>query len=210
MTNYERTHSAAATSLTAKAKASAATTSTTEDKKVSKLTESASELKTSADALLASGEGSVFESSYKEGDPSDMVNYDSEKVTNALKSFVKSYNDTLDNAASSSNAKLSRTVSSMQNNTQANKNLLSKVGITVVSDGKLSLDESKVKTANAQTLKNLFNEENSFGAKTKDFASQINGYSAQDDGSSAKNSYSANGAYNKTGADAGSLYSAYL
>ena len=39
----------------------------------------------------------------------------------------------------------------MQNNTQANKNLLSKVGITVGSDGKLSLDESKVKTANAQS-----------------------------------------------------------
>ena len=50
--------------------------------------------------------------------------------------------------------------------TKANKNLLSKVGITVGSDNKLTVDEDKFKSADMTTVKSLFTGRGSFGKMT--------------------------------------------
>jgi hypothetical protein len=50
--------------------------------------------------------------------------------------------------------------------TKANKNLLSKVGITVGSDNKLTVDEDKFKSADMTTVKSLFTGSGSFGKMT--------------------------------------------
>ena len=49
-----------------------------------------------------------------------------------------------------------RKAAMMTKNTAANRNMLSRVGITIGKDNKLSVDEEKLKKANINDLKSLF------------------------------------------------------
>lgn len=98
---------------------------------------------------------------------------DTEKITGALKDFVKEYNDTVA-AASKVNSK------EVANNTQWMTSLsstmtksLNKIGLSVGIDSKLSLDEAALSKASTTSIKNLFNGEYSYGGQIANKAHSI-------------------------------------
>lgn len=94
------------------------------------------------------------------------TDYDKDAIYKAVSSFAKDYNSLVSASGNSSDNSVLRTSSTMVAYTKANKNLLSKVGITVGSDNKLTVDEDKFKSADMTTVKSLFTGSGSFGKMT--------------------------------------------
>ena len=94
------------------------------------------------------------------------TDYDKDAIYKAVSSFAKDYNSLVSASGNSSDNSVLRTSSTMVAYTKANKNLVSKVGITVGSDNKLTVDEDKFKSADMTTVKSLFTGSGSFGKMT--------------------------------------------
>ena len=134
----------------------------TADKSLSQMKVEADELKKSTEALSDS-------SLWKQSNGS----YDLEKITKAVKTFADDYNDVIDQSAKVSNKDISQYKSWMSSMTNTMSNSLSKVGITVGVDGKLSVDEEAVKKADVKNLKALFSGNNSYASQIEQKASSI-------------------------------------
>lgn len=160
----------------------------TEAKEVKVNTDS---LKKSASALTNTGEKSLFNKKEvtvideKTGEKTTTMQYDKDAIVSAVKSFVKDYNDTLDTAGNISDKNVSRKVGYMEKQTNVYKNSLSKVGITIDDNNKLSVDEKKLKDADMIKIKSLFNGSYSFASQTSQKANQIQQAAA----TAANNSY---------------------
>lgn len=146
--------------------------------------QSASMMKSSADALKTSAaklmDESLFEKKTihskddKTGEESETKDYDWEAITKAVKSFADSYNSVLSKAADSSNKNVLRNGVGMTNLTNRTAlNMLNKIGVTVGEDNKLSVDEEKLKKANISDLKTLFLGNGSFADQIMSKASAI-------------------------------------
>ena len=118
--------------------------------------------------------------------------YDWDAISKSVKSYVDSYNDTMDDAAESSNTSVLRNAAWMTKITKKNESALAKVGISVGSDNKLKVDEDKLKTADINDIKNVFGGNNSYGAQMNYKAQQI-GNAAN----SAANTYTGSGTYSR-------------
>ncbi len=79
------------------------------------------------------------------GEEKVVVDYDRDKISSAVKSFV----------------------------TASNKNMLARVGITIGKDNKLEVDEEKLKTASVSTLKTLFQGSGSYASNIERKASDM-------------------------------------
>lgn len=151
--------------------------SATETEKNSKL------VKTSADALKASAKELHNESLWnkktvktkdeKTGSMTSEEEYDWEKISKSVQSFVKNYNDTMENAKKSSNYSINRSASMITQAAKANSNNLAKAGITLGKDNKLSLDTNKLKNTDVSDLKKLFTGYSSFGSQVASRASSL-------------------------------------
>lgn len=136
-------------------------------------------LKKSAQSLITTGTKSLF--TKKEvtttdettGEKTTSLQYDTSAIANAVKSFAKDYNSTLATASDISSDNVSRYVSYMEKQTKVFEKSLNKVGITIGSDNKLSVDETKLKNADMNMVKSLFNGSSSFAYLTSQKASQI-------------------------------------
>lgn len=82
----------------------------------------------------------------------------------------------------------------MVKNTKTYEKLLGKVGITIGSNNKLSVDEKAFKAADMSTVKTLFNGNSSFAYSTSSRASMIN-FSAASEANKTK-TYTNTGKYN--------------
>lgn len=124
--------------------------------------------------------------------------YDYDAIYKAVKGFVDSYNNVLEDASEVDTKSVLRNTLYMTNQTAAYKNSFSKVGITIGSDNKLSVNEAAIKKADINDLKTLFTGFQSFASKTAQKASAI---------SSASSVASGTKTYTKTGAyDLSNLY----
>ena len=113
--------------------------------------------------------------------------YDTDKIAKAVSSFVKDYNSLVYVLNSASN---------MVNYTRANADLLKKIGISVGSDNKLTVDEDKLKASDMAVVKSVFKDSGSFGQTISAKASTIYGNAvSQLSELSTKNSYTSNGLY---------------
>lgn len=110
-------------------------------------------------------------------------------LNNLVKDFVSSYNDVLTKSNSVNSTEVKNNRSYMNSMTSTMSNSLSKLGISTSTNGKLTLDEDKLKSASIKDIKNLFN-----GDVT--YASQIKGYAD----SIAKAAATSTTLYNKNGA----------
>lgn len=131
----------------------ATTTSTSKDstKTLAAIESDAKELTDSAKALYTRSNNKVFT---KDSGGS----YDTDKIYKAVKRFADDYNSMLDTAGKSSTNRISRSVSSMKNETSYNEKPLKEIGITVdEKTGRLSVDETTFKGADTEKIKNLFN-----------------------------------------------------
>ena len=79
-----------------------------------------------------------------------------------VEDFVENYNDTISALSKTVNTTVRSSGNSIQRMTGIMKTNLSKVGITVASDGKMAVDEEKFKNADPGTVNNVFRGNNSY------------------------------------------------
>ena len=121
--------------------------------------------------------------------------YDTDKIYKAVKSFADDYNSMLDTAGKSSTNRISRSVSSMKNETSYNEKPLKEIGITVdEKTGRLSVDETTFKGADTEKIKNLFNGTGSYAYSVATKAAMTESYAKSE--AAKSNTYTKNGTYN--------------
>lgn len=168
----------------------ATTTSTSKDstKTLAAIESDAKELTDSAKALYTRSNNKVFT---KDSGGS----YDTDKIYKAVKSFADDYNSMLDTAGKSSTNRISRSVSSMKNETSYNEKPLKEIGITVdEKTGRLSVDETTFKGADTEKVKSLFNGIGSYAYSVATKAAMTESYAKSE--AAKSNTYTKNGTYN--------------
>lgn len=168
----------------------ATTTSTSKDstKTLAAIESDAKELTDSAKALYTRSNNKVFT---KDSGGS----YDTDKIYKAVKRFADDYNSMLDTAGKSSMNRISRSVSSMKNETSYNEKPLKEIGITVdEKTGRLSVDETTFKSADTEKIKNLFNGTGSYAYSVATKAAMTESYAKSE--AAKSNTYTKNGTYN--------------
>ena len=103
----------------------------------------------------------------------DSKEYDKDDAFKAVKNFVAEYNDTVSSLAKTSDYRVKSAGNSMTRMTGIMSNSLAKVGVTVGTDGILSVDEETFKTADAGRVKNLFSGKNSYAGIVSSSASRV-------------------------------------
>lgn len=135
---------------------------TTDKTGLTKMKQESDELKKSADAL-----------SDKDLWKTTNGSYDMDKVTKAVKSFADEYNNVIDQSKKVDNKDVTQYKNWMSNLTNTLSNSLSKVGVTVDKDGKLSVDADALKKADSKNVKALFNGSNSYAGQISQKAANI-------------------------------------
>ena len=154
---------------------------------------SADDLKKSADALKDDGlweKKKIKKKDEKTGEEIEVEDYDWDKITKAVKSFVEDYNSVIGHTGDSNSNSVLRNAVWLTGNTESNENILAKIGITVGKGNKMELDEEALKKADISTLKTLFTGHNSFADKVSTKASSISNAAAGSIGT-----YKSNGTY---------------
>lgn len=171
-------------------------TSTSKDsaKTLAQVESAAEDLKSSSDALLEKGSKSLFKKKELTDEKGNTTTgYDTDAIYKAVKAFADDYNSMIDKADDSNVTGILNATSSMVRGTKANSNMLSKIGITIGSDNKLSVDETAFKKADMGTVKSLFNTQGSYGYQVSTQASMANYYAENE--ASKSNTYGDKGMY---------------
>ena len=95
------------------------------------------------------------------------------EISSAVKNFVNDYNSLVEEAADTSNSKVTGKVSFMTSQTNAYKSSLENIGITINNDKTLTVDEKKLNSADVNDVKKLFNGSSSMAYQTFVRASSI-------------------------------------
>lgn len=159
----------------------------------------ASDLVTSAKKLTATGKDSLFASEEK---------YDADATYKAVSNFITQYNDTVDALSKVSSTAVKNAGNHMQNMTNIMSKGLSKVGITVGTDGKLTVDEQKFKAADMSKVKALFNGSSSYAGVVSSAAGRVASQAGNQISQLGGGLYGRNGYYNSY--YSGSLYNGYF
>lgn len=126
-------------------------------------------MKTQADSLKKSADALNEDALWKQTNGS----YDMDKIAKAVKNFANEYNDTIDQSAKVSSKDVAQQTGFMTSMTKTMSTALSKVGVSVGADGKLSVDEEQLKKADMKNLKALFSGSSSYAAQMEQKASAI-------------------------------------
>lgn len=145
-----------------------------------------------ADKLIAKGDKSLFNKVEKtetddKGNSTTTKEYDKDAIYKAASDFVKTYNDFINKAKKSTNSNVAREADSLANYVTYNSKLLAKAGITINDDDTLSINEDDFKKADMETVKSIFNGNQSLaysmsskaamiGATSKTAANSAKGY----------------------------------
>ena len=127
------------------------------------------QMKKEAEGLKSASEALNKEELWKQTDGA----YDMDKIVSAVKSFASEYNDTIAQAAKVSSKEISQDVRSMNSMTNTMSKALSKIGVTVGTDGKLNVNEDELKKASVSNIKSLFTGSVSYGSQIADRASEV-------------------------------------
>lgn len=117
-----------------------------------------------------------------------------DELYKAASDYVKAYNTLIDSASESNNTSVLRNAVSITGATKASSKMLSKMGITVGSDNKLSIDEKKFKEADVSDLKTMFTGYGSYSSRISRSAGIINSAAT-----AAVNNERGTSTYTKTG-----------
>ena len=121
-----------------------------------------------------------------------MSGTDREKMFDAAKSFVDSYNDMYSAVSNSRNSFVSGRTSVMTNTAKAYSGTLEKAGVTVGKDGKLSIDKEKFMEADDKALSSALGRNSTFTGSVVSQAVNVSRYSDNF-------SYTSYGGYNSYG-----------
>ena len=177
-------------------------------KELKAMEDGAEGLKESADALIKSGTGSVFEKISKEDEQGNVIRgYDTDKIYTAVQEFVSDYNEVLEATEDANTSSIRLNRKSMMTVTQANESVLASLGISVATDGTLSVDEKKFKEADMSIAKSLFHGTGSYAYQISAKASMIDYYAQTEQ--SKSNTYTRTGNYSYNYSQ-GSLYDKFF
>lgn len=163
----------------------------TDKKKVQEKIDStgAAKMKSEADGLKKAAESLQKDELWKETNGK----YDTSKVVSAVKKFADEYNDVIAQSSKVTSSDILRQTNYMTSMTKTMSKALDKVGVKVDSDGKLSVDEDKLKKASAKDVKALFSGSYSYISQIADKAGAISSAATKDSGL-----YASNGALSDT------------
>lgn len=161
-----------------------------------------------ADKLTAKGSKSLFKKqditvTDDEGNTTTKQGYDMDSIYLAASSFVSDYNTMIEEGANAESTSILKPTLSMTRLSKSNIQLLKKVGISVGSNNKLSIDEDTFKNADINSIRTLFNGANSYASQVSAKASKIKGAAILESLKANTYSYTAN--YSNT-YSAGSIY----
>ncbi|MDE7206585.1 MAG: hypothetical protein K2N90_05430 [Lachnospiraceae bacterium] len=134
-------------------------------KSYEKLDETASSLDEAAKTLASDKEDNLFAKAKESGSTEDVIK--------AIKSLIEKYNETrkqLDNNASTINTYYNQMLKSLASK---NSEELSKLGISVGKDGRITVDEEQLKDAKLEDLEAMFGAESEFVQKLQYLASHV-------------------------------------
>ena len=106
-------------------------------------------------------------------------NSNKDNVYKAFSSFVKDYNNLIENTDKSANSNVVNQASYLKNIISNNKSAFAKMGVTVNSDKTLSIDEKKFKDSDMSGVKNMFSGAYSTAEKMTDRVNNIYRYATQ-------------------------------
>lgn len=183
---------------------------------IKELQSTTDKLTASAKALYTSGSKSVFNKVDVKDEDGNVVKdsrgvakqqYDVNKIYKGVKSFVDNYNSVLEAADKSADTKVQNSVIGMINYTKMESNMLSKLGISIGSDYKLSIDEETFKKADMNVAKSLFNGTGSYAYTIGSKSAMANNYADLE--ASRANTYNRYGSYGNN-FNSGSIYNSYF
>lgn len=128
-----------------------------------------SKLKKESDSLKSAAEALNKDDLWKMTDGK----YDMDKIVSAVKTFANEYNDTLAQADKVNSKDVSQDVKYMSGMTSTMSKALSKIGVSVGTDGKLTVNEDDLKKASVKNIKSLFSGATSYGSQIADMAGGI-------------------------------------
>lgn len=175
-----------------KLKAKGSKLNVTEKSEAGKMVSSAAALKSAASSL--SDDKDLFKKVAVKGeDGTTKTDYDWNKITSKVKSFVDSYNDAVSKGGESGVTGVLSGTLSMVKSTTANANLLRDAGISIGEDNKLSLNTETLKSADVSALKSLFSGVGSYA-----YGIASNAATVQNSAANSASTYNANGGYAQT------------
>ena len=99
--------------------------------------------------------------------------YDRSSIEASIKDFVKDYNDVIDKDSAVSVSRINNSTGWMKSLTSVMEKALDKAGISVGTDGKLSVDDKALSAADNSSLKSLFYGSSSYAAQIAKKAESI-------------------------------------
>lgn len=151
------------------------------------------EVKADADSLQNAAKALSNEKIYGGAKAEDgTVTYDKDAIVKKVNNFVSGYNDYITSAKDTSSASLMQQTYKMQGEILSNTKAMQGIGITYA-NGKLSVDEEKLKAADVKDIAAVFKGEDSVAGKIATVAADASkvSYSLANTGSM----YSASGSY---------------
>ncbi len=131
-----------------------------------------------------------LEKAFAIDEETDEIDYDA--AYSAAESFINSYNDFVTNTGSSGDKTVSNKNTFIGNMTTAYTRRLEKAGVSIGSDGTLSINKEAFNSATASQLEQAFGKEDSFASFMGEQARQLEAYAQSD-------IYNRLNAYNQTG-----------
>ncbi len=155
-----------------------------------KLESAADKLKDSADKLAAEGDKSLFEKiRQSEGEEKEK---NTEELYASVNQLLDHYNSTLTELRKNASPMNIYYSQSMQEAVAENSEALEKLGITMGKDGKLSIDNEKLKSASVDDIEKVFGKSGSFTSKISFVAGRVSD-NAQANVESSSSQYSSKG-----------------
>lgn len=125
------------------------------------------------------------------GNETESLDYD--KIYKKVSSFVKSYNEMVENGGDSDDTTVLRNTLNMTKATERNSDILKRAGITVNADNTLSVEKEDIKNGDMGALKSLFGSTSSYSKMVDTAATNVASKAAQNVYSLG--GYTSNGAY---------------
>lgn len=112
----------------------------------------------------------------EQGNETVVKDYDRDKINSRIKDFAESYNAMMKEAKSSDDKAIQYAVNNTQKKTDSNKNMLDRIGITVGSDGMLTVDDDKLQDAEMSDIQILFSGIGSYAYGIDSNAASVSNY----------------------------------
>ena len=127
------------------------------------------QMKKDAESLKTSAEALSKDDLWKKTDGKE----DMTKIAGAVKDFATNYNKVIDQAGKVNSKEVAQDMNFMTSMTGTFTKILDKIGVSVGNDGKLTVDEDKLKNADVATIKSIFNGNATYGSQIAEKANSI-------------------------------------